>query len=67
MASKKAGMRSVGEVVEWWHARLDECGFVGAHGVQVVPKVAAPAFLQSGGAPVTAGATAENSISTWGG
>ena len=55
------------EALERWHARLDGCGFVGAHGVQVVPKVAAPAFLQSGGAPVMVGATAESSISTWGG
>ena len=51
------------EALERWHARLDECGFADAHGVNV----AAPAFLQSAAAPVLARDCAVSSVSMWGG
>ena len=51
------------EALERWHARLDECGFADAHGVNV----AAPAFLQSAAAPMLARDCAVSSVSTWGG
>lgn len=51
------------EALERWHARLDECGFAAAHGVEM----AVPALLPNGGKPDAAGAAADSSVSTWGG
>lgn len=48
------------EAMERWHARLDECGFVRAHGV----KCAAHALPESDGATVNMPLTAESGFST---
>lgn len=50
------------EALERWHARLDECGFAVAHGVNV----AAPALLHSAPEPVSVGVAADFGISTGG-
>jgi len=47
------------DAVERWHARLDECGFTDAHGVNV----AAPAFLQNNAMPLVAGTPADSCVS----
>lgn len=49
------------EALERWHARLDECGFAAAHGVET----AVPAFLQNDCIPAMAGAPADSCVSTW--
>ncbi|MCY1301357.1 hypothetical protein D9M70_509640 [compost metagenome] len=51
------------EALERWHARLDECGFAGAHGL----KVAVPAFLPNGAKPEPAGLSADSRSSSRGG
>jgi len=50
------------EAIERWHARLDECGFSGAHGLEV----AVPAFLQNDAEPEAADASADSCCSAWG-
>ncbi|TRO14356.1 site-specific integrase [Ectopseudomonas mendocina] len=47
------------DAVERWHARLDECGFAAAHGVNV----AVPALLQNSAKPLVAGDSADSCTS----